>query len=147
VRAGSAWEARTPATRVRARRLVLATDAYTGALWPALRSAFATWHVALVASAPYPQLSPLLPRGIPVADMGLANTITLREATGQRIATTTFAPLRRGLGAARIAALFERKFRCVFPAAPLPRWEHVHFGEIGISHDMLPHLCRIGPDA
>lgn len=146
-RRDNAWQARTPAATVRARRLVLATDAYTGALWPALRRAFATWHVALVASMPYPGLPALLPRGIPVADMGLANIFTLREAAGQRIATTTFAPLRRGLGAERIAAPFERKFRRVFPEAPLPRWEHVHFGEIGISHDMLPHLCRIGPEA
>jgi glycine/D-amino acid oxidase-like deaminating enzyme len=144
---GTGWRLGTPRGTVHARRLVLATDAYTGSLWPELRAAYATWRVAVIASAPYAALDTLLPRTTPVADMNLANILTLRRAAGSRIASSTYAPVRRGLSPADIAGPFMRKFRRVFPRLPEPHWEQVHYGEIGLSRDMIPRLCNIGPGA
>jgi sarcosine oxidase len=146
-REAAGWRLLTPQGQVRCQRLVLATDAYTRALWPELAAAFSTWHVALIASEPYPELRSLLPGGHAFADMGLANIFTLRGTPQDQLVTSTFAPLRRMLSPAQVARPFMRKFTRIFPGRPLPRWQHVHFGEIGMSPDMLPHICRIGPDA
>jgi glycine/D-amino acid oxidase-like deaminating enzyme len=140
------WRLTTPSGRVAARRLVLATDAYTRTLWPRLERSYATWHAAVVASEPYPEIGRILPRGVAFADLGLANVFTLRQAAG-RLVTSTFAPVRRGLAARDVAAPFARKFARVFPQLAAPRWEFRHYGEIGLSKDMMVRLCTIGPDA
>lgn len=146
-RKDSSWQLTTPRGIVRCRRLVLATDAYTRDLWPALRGSFATWHVALIASEPYARLRELLPGGAPFADLGMSNIFTLRRAAGDRLVTTTFAPVRRSLSPAAVAGPFMRKFSKVFPTEPAPRWQYVHFGEIGLSADMMPRIVQIGPQA
>jgi sarcosine oxidase len=120
--AADRWQLSTTAGRVTARRLVLATDAYTRTLWPELSRSFATWHLAIVASEPYADLAQLMPCGPAFGDLGLANIFTLRKAAG-RLVTSTFAPLRRGLRASAVAAPFARKFARVFPHLPAPRWE------------------------
>ena len=140
------WHLQTPSGRLVARRLVLATDAYTRALWPRLERSYATWHAAVVASEPYPEIARVLPRGVAFADLGFANVFTLRQAAG-RLVTSTFAPVRRGLAASDVAAPFARKFARVFPELAPPRWEFRHYGEIGLSKDMMVRLCAIGPDA
>ncbi|HUE88790.1 MAG TPA: FAD-dependent oxidoreductase [Vicinamibacterales bacterium] len=146
-REAACWRLTTPQGQVRCRRLVLATDAYTRDLWPELAAAFSTWRVALIASEPYPELRSLLPGGHAFADMGLANIFTLRGTPQDHLVTSTFAPMRRTLAPAEVAIPFMRKFVRVFPGRPLPRWRYVHFGDIGLSQDMLPHVCRIGEDA
>lgn len=144
---GASWQLTTPRGIVRCRRLVLATDAYTRDLWPALAGSFATWHVAVIASEPYQRVRELLPGDAPFADLGMSNIFTLRRAAGDRLVTTTFAPVRRSLPPAAVARPFMRKFDKIFPTAPAPRWSHVHFGEIGLSSDMMPRIAQIGPQA
>lgn len=146
-REGNQWRITTPRGTVRARTLVLATDAYTRGLWPALAQTLITWHLAVIASEPYPGLSQLLLSGAAVGDLNLANVFTLRRADGERLVTSTFAPVRRSMSTATIAEPFMRKFRKVFPEAPPPKWQHVHFGEVGLSRDMLPRIAKIGPQA
>jgi len=146
-RAGAHWRLTSPRGQIRARYLVLATDAYTRDLWPEVLSAFSTWHCAVVASEPYAPLSELLLSGVPFADLNLANVFTLREAANGRLVTSTFAPVRRGLSAAEVAEPFMRKFRKVFAGRTEPRWQYAHFGEVGLSSDMMPRLCAIGPQA
>jgi len=145
-RVADRWQLECAHGVVRTRRLVLATDAYTRRLWPQLVRAYAVWHAAVVASEPYEALDRVLPRGTAVADLGLANIFTLRTHKG-RLVTSTFAPLRPRLDAAAVAAPFMRKFRRVFPQLPEPRWHLRHCGEIGLSSDLMPRLCAIGPDA
>jgi glycine/D-amino acid oxidase-like deaminating enzyme len=145
-RSGDRWRLRTSRGELTARRLVLATDAYTRALWPQLERTFATWHAAVVASEPYAAIDEVLPAGHAFADLGMSNIFTLRRA-GNRLVTATLAPLRRALPAAEVAAPFARKFARMFPQLPAPRWAYRHYGEIGISKDMMVRLCTIGPDA
>ncbi len=146
-RAGNDWLLATPAGPVRCRRLVIATDACTGNLWPQLERAYATWRLSVVASEPYAPLGELLPRGTAVADLALGNVFTLRSACGGRLVTSMFAPTG-ALGEPRaVAEPFMRKFRRVFPAAPEPRWQYAHDGIVGLTKDMMPRLCAIGPGA
>lgn len=146
-REGSNWQLTTPRGTVSCRRLVLATDAYTRDLWPALGDSFATWHLAIIASEPYAKLRELLPGGAPFADLGMGNIFTLRCAAGDRLVTSTFAPVRRSLSPSAVAEPFMRKFSKVFPMELAPRWQYVHFGEIGLSPDMMPRIVQIGPQA
>jgi glycine/D-amino acid oxidase-like deaminating enzyme len=145
-RSGDRWRVDTPRGQLTARRLVLATDAYTRALWPQLERTYATWHAAVVASEPYPAIDEILPAGHAFADLGLSNIFTLRRA-GRRLVTATLAPVRRTLPPAEVAAPFARKFARLFPQLPAPRWAYRHYGEIGISRDAMVRLCQIGPDA
>lgn len=145
-RQGSQWRLGSPSGQIRSRSLVLATDAYTRALWPGVLRAYWTWHCAVIASQPYPQLSAVLLSGTPFADLNFANVFTLREAGG-RLVTSTYAPVRRGLSAAEVAEPFMRKFRRVFPQTRAPQWQYTHYGAVGLSSDMLPKLCAIGPQA
>jgi glycine/D-amino acid oxidase-like deaminating enzyme len=40
-----------------------------------------------------------------------------------------------------------RKFRKVFPGRPEPQWRFSLIGEVGLSQNLLPRLCELGPDA
>jgi glycine/D-amino acid oxidase-like deaminating enzyme len=146
-REGSRWSLHTARGTVHGRRLVLATDAYTGKLWPALEKAYATWRLGVIASEPYEPLKQLLPLGTAVADLALGNVFTLRSAGGGRLVTSIFAPVGSSMSPARFAEPFMRKFRRVFPSAPQPRWQYAHQGDVGLSRDMMPRLCAIGPQA
>jgi glycine/D-amino acid oxidase-like deaminating enzyme len=146
-RDGNDWLLATPAGPVRCRRLVIATDAYTGNLWPPLARAYATWHLSVIASEPYAPLGELMPRGIAVADLALGNVFTLRSACGGRLVTSMFAPVSALDEPRAVAEPFMRKFRRVFPSAPEPRWEFAHSGVVGLTKDMMPRLCAIGPGA
>ena len=146
-RQGSHWMLTSRRGQIRARSLVLATDAYTRALWPEVLTAYWTWHCAVVASEPYASLHELMLSGTPFADLNLANVFTLREAAHGRLVTSTYAPVRRGLSPADVAEPFMRKFRKVFAGRPEPRWQFAHYGEVGLSSDMMPRLCALGPQA
>jgi glycine/D-amino acid oxidase-like deaminating enzyme len=146
-REGTRWRLTCPRGQVRARALILATDAYTQRLWPQVLSSYWIWRCAVVGSEPYDGLGDLMPSGTPFADLNLANVFTLRAAAGGRLVTSTYAPVRRGLSARQVAEPFMRKFRKVFPGRPEPRWQFAHSGEVGLSKDMLPRLCALGPDA
>jgi sarcosine oxidase len=149
------WQVRTPSGQVSARRLVVATDAYTKALWPALTRSLVNWRLAVVASEPYPALRELLPTNRPFGDLAMDNMFTLRGAAGgasvsdaaDHLVTSTFAPVRRGMFPAQVAEPFMRKFRRVFPHHPPPIWRYLHYGEVGLSRNMMPRLCSIGEQA
>ncbi len=144
---GGAWELATERGKVRSESLILASGASTGSLWPSLARAQAIWRAGVIASEPYEALDDLLPAGSAVADLNLSNVFTLRRATGNRLVTSVLAPVGQSRDASLVAAPFMRKFRQLFPEFPEPRWRHVHYGEIGLSRDMLPRLCQIGPNA
>jgi glycine/D-amino acid oxidase-like deaminating enzyme len=146
-RRDDAWHLESLRGRVRARRLVVATDAYTEGLLPAVSRSMAIWRLAVVGSAPYPALDQLLRIGRPFAEHGSASLFSLRPDGAGRLVTSTFVPLRGSLSAADMAAPVTRRFRSVFPDLPVPDWRHVHYGNVGLSRDLLPRICAIGDDA
>jgi glycine/D-amino acid oxidase-like deaminating enzyme len=146
-RIGSQWRLECDQGSVHCRSLVLASGIHTRRLWPAIDRCQATWHAAVIASSPYPALDSLLPAGVPVADLDLSNVFTLRTTPEGRLVTSVLAPLRTGLTPSRVGAPFMRKFRRLLPGLPEPHWEWRHFGEIGLSRDMMPRLCQVGERA
>lgn len=141
------WWVRADHGEITAKSLILATGASTQCLWPPLASAQAIWCAGVIASKPYAALDDLLPAGTAVADLDLLNVFTLRRADGNRLVTSVLSPVRSTADAGAVAAPFMRKFRRLFPDFPEPTWSHVHYGNIGLSRDMLPRLCKIGPNA
>jgi glycine/D-amino acid oxidase-like deaminating enzyme len=144
-----AWHLESASGSVRARRLVLATDVSTADLWPRVSRAMATWRLAVIASTPYPALGELLRIGRPFGEHASATLFSLRADSAGRLITSTFLPLGGGsrLSAARMAVPVTRRFRRVFPDFPVPDWQYVHFGDVGLSRDLLPRICAIGDDA
>lgn len=141
------WVTHTPRARITSRQLVLATDAYTANLWPSLRKAYCQWNAAVIASRPYPAIKKLLTTDIPFADLNIASMFTIRKTADDRLVTSALAPWRTGAPPNEAVKPFMRKFRKVFPDFPLPEWEYAHFGVVGMTRNMLPSLCKIGPDA
>jgi glycine/D-amino acid oxidase-like deaminating enzyme len=144
-----AWHLESASGYVRARRLVLATDVSTAGLWPAVSRAMATWRLAVIGSTPYPALDELLRVGRPFGEHASATLFSLRADSAGRLVTSTFLPLSGGsrLTAVQMALPVTRRFRRVFPDLPAPDWQYVHFGDVGLSRDLLPRICAIGDDA
>ncbi|HKX55983.1 MAG TPA: FAD-binding oxidoreductase [Xanthomonadales bacterium] len=141
------WELTSDGGTLTCRTLLLATGVSTGTLWPRIASAQAEWHAAVIASDPYDALDDLLPAGSAVADLNFTNILTLRRAAGNRLVTSVLAPALPNGDAGSVAVPFMRKFRRLFPHFPEPRWRYLHYGKIGLSRDMLPRLCQLGPNA
>src|SRR5690606_7945165 len=71
LREGQSWIIQTPGGIVRARNVLLATDAYASManLWPALERSYYSIPVGMIASRPMPErVKEFLPGNIPVCD-------------------------------------------------------------------------------
>ena len=139
------WRIRTPQGELAADQVVLATDAYTGALWPGLASSILPLRAHQVVSRPLPanQRPGVLPGG-----QGLTDTRRLysgiRMRLDGRLHLSVDGPAFTASGAGRVA-LAARRVRALFPDLPPLEWEHAVSGWVGLSRDQYPHIHRLGP--
>lgn len=142
-RKGVEWRVRTPAGTVTAAKAILATNAYTGDLWPSLRQSIVPVRTFHVATRP---LGNNVSRSILPGEQGLSDT---RQALwafrldrfGRLI--TTAAPLftagaRPVLGRSTVARI-ARVFPQVEDASPEYVWE----GNIAMTVDRLPRYHEL----
>jgi len=149
-RVGERWVVRTPAGQVRARALMLATNAYTDEFAPSLAPRIAReivpvllWQMATV----------------PLPDAIRANVIPGRQAMSDthgdlhfarydarhRLVTggVVVAPFNR---AERLKTMISKRLRRLWPQLGAMRVDHVWNGRIGMTRDFLPRFHRLGPD-
>ena len=144
---GPGWVAGTGNGRVRARRVIIATDTCSSpGLWPGLEYSYYRLPVPMLCS---PVLEyggrDFLPHGTPFAELRTGGLLFggMLDAHGRWVVSA--APsLRRG-GRERIGAWSLNRFRRVFPHAAPFEWEHLWWGTIGISRDTLPRIYRLAP--
>lgn len=143
---GVVIETSTGAT-LRARALILATDAYTGeALMPSrLHHRFFTMSSSLMTTAPLPEpaRSIIMPARPIVADtFALLNYFLMlpdgRLLFGGRGAVTAQEDQ------AHVYAILERRMRKVFPTLESVPITHRWSGLVGLSEDGYPHAVRLG---
>lgn len=142
-RTGTAWRVRTPGGTVTAGKIILATNAYTGDLWPGLRQTIVPVRTFHAATRPLGDnvRATILPGGHGLSDTRQALWAFRLDRSGRLI--TTAAPLftigaRTVLNrstAARIAQVFPQ----VDDAAP----EHIWEGNIAMTVDRLPRYHEL----
>ncbi len=142
-RAGGRWRVATPAGSVSADQVVIATDAYTGAIWPSLRRSFVPVRSFQVATRP---LGPNLVRTVLPGGQGLSDTRqalwAFRLDRDGRLVTTGAPLLPHGARAVLRRTTLER-LRRVFPQIGDIEPEYVWEGQIGMTVDRLPRYHEL----
>jgi len=150
-REGGGWRVATPHGEVRAKALVLATNAYTGE--------FATELAPAIAQEVVPVLSWQMATE-PLGDNLRASIIPGRQAVSDthgdlwfmrydarhRLVTggALIAPVN---GAERLRRRIGERLKRIFPQIGEVRFSHVWNGYIGMTTDYFPRFHRLGPDA
>ncbi len=139
------WRIETERGAVTADRVVLATGAYSGALWPSLARSFVGVQSAVLASAPLPRnlLGAVNPAGTVVSDTRkLANYFRVDSAG--RLVVGGRGPLGDSPTPATLEAI-DRAARRWFPMLGAIDWKHAWAGRIDITLDSLPRLAKLAP--
>jgi glycine/D-amino acid oxidase-like deaminating enzyme len=129
---------------VRAERVVIATDAYTGALWPGLAQTLIAANSFIVATEPLGALADhILPGGESASNTQRLLLYFRRDAQGRLLMGG-----RGHFGDARHPGDFahlERAVRLVFPELRTVRYQHRWAGRVAITRDFLPHVHEPAP--
>ncbi len=150
-RQGDRWVVRTPSGEVRARALVLATNAYTGEFSAGLAPRIAR---ELVPIRSWQMATQVLPDDV------RASIIPGRQAMSDTHGDLYFARLdarNRLITGGAILAPFDRRERLkrmiaerlsrLWPQIGEVRFDHVWNGYVGMTDDFMPRFHRLGPDA
>jgi glycine/D-amino acid oxidase-like deaminating enzyme len=130
---------------VRARRVIIATDAYTGRLWPSVAQSYVTVASAQIATAPLPAslLDALMPRRAGVSETRKITYYCRIDPDGR------FVIGGRGRAADHIDPATERQLRAAalarFPQLEGVRWEHRWACRVGMTVDDLPRIHELAP--
>lgn len=150
-RTGEQWIVRTPRGQVRARALVLATNAYTGHFSPALAPRVAREVVPIlswqVATEPLPDAvrSSVIPGRQAMSDTH-GDLHFARWDARNRLVTggAILLPYRR---VPRLKEMIGARLRRLWPQIGQPRFDHVWNGYVGMTDDFMPRFHKLGPDA
>jgi glycine/D-amino acid oxidase-like deaminating enzyme len=139
------WCVFTPEGRVRADKLVLATDGYTDDLWPGLRTSILPIYSTITASAPLEAMiaTSVLPGGGVVYESGDL-TIYYRRDQANRLLMGGRGRQRPMSGrgdAAHLAHYAER----LWPALAGVEWTHRWNGQFALTPDFYPRFHTPGP--
>jgi glycine/D-amino acid oxidase-like deaminating enzyme len=141
-RSGHDWVLRTTQGRIKARRVLLATNGSSGGAWPGLeRSALPVWSFQ-VATDPLPSSSGVLPAGQVVSDTRRLLTYFRRDHAGRLIIGgkgTAGAP--RGLASFNLQ---RRTMERLYPQLKGQRLQWWWGGQVSITLDRLPRLFVLG---
>ncbi len=142
LRDGGLWRVETPGGAVLAERILLATNAYSGDLWPELRRAVIPVYSYQIATAPMGDnlRARILPGGLGLSETRRLLSYARQDAAGRlvlggrgRFRESSEPGDYRGV-AARLAQLF--------PEASALAVEHRWGGKVALSLDHLPHLAE-----
>lgn len=146
-REGGLWHLTTPLGEVRAKAVLVATNAYHLGPLAGLRPEFVTVHYGQVATDPLPAAlrATLLPGGEGCWDTAMVMSSFRSDAAGRLILgaigdfTGPGGRLHRDWAARKMAALF--------PALAGLRFRHGWSGRIAMTGDHVPKILSFGPDA
>lgn len=142
---GDGWELRTPAGRVKAGRVVLATNAYTDDLWPGLRRSLVTVHSFQAATDPLPEnvRATIFPQGHVASDTRRLLRYFRLDRDG-RLIMGGRGPFTDSPTMADAQPLADA-VREVFPQVPEVRFSYCWAGKVAMTRDHLPHLHELAP--
>jgi glycine/D-amino acid oxidase-like deaminating enzyme len=138
--AGGGWRVETDRGAVRARAVVLGTNAYTDRLWPGLSATFTPIHYFQFATMPLgPEADHILPGRQGVWDTAPVMTSIRRDARGRLIIGSMGRVIgSRERGLSRRWA--ERMLRRLYPGLGPVEFEEAWHGQIAMTPDHLPRI-------
>ncbi|WP_343293162.1 FAD-binding oxidoreductase [Vandammella animalimorsus] len=141
--AGSHWLLHTAAGRVRAPWVIVATDAYTGALWPQLQREQIRLPYFNLATRPLSaqQRARILPQGHGAWDTRQVLASLRCDAAGRLVLGSVGA--LRGLGAQLHPHWGHKVLARWFPQLGPVEFEHAWYGQIGMTGDALPRFHQL----
>ncbi|HEX6017101.1 MAG TPA: FAD-dependent oxidoreductase [Burkholderiaceae bacterium] len=150
-RVGDQWLVRTPAGQVRARALVLATNAYTGEFAPSLAPRIAREVVPVLswqmATLPLPEAvrASVIPGRQAMSDTH-GDLHFARYDARHRLVTggALVAPFNQ---AERLKARIGQRLQRLWPQIGNVRFDHVWNGYVAMTDNYMPRFHRLGPDA
>ena len=142
VRQPDGWLLETTGGSVRARTVVLATNAYSGDLWPGLRSSFVPIHFFQVATVPLgARVAGILPERQGIWDTGKIMFSLRRDAADRLIIGSMGSVIGGDTGVStRWAA---RQLSRLFPDLGEVEFEQSWYGQIAMTGDHLPRIHRL----
>jgi len=143
---GSGWRIDTPRASVRAERVVLATDGYTDALWPGLRTSIVPIYSSIIATEPLPATlaTELLPNDLVVYETGYITLYYRRDGTGRLLVG--------GRGRQRDSARrsdyehLVREALRLWPSLASVEWTHWWNGQFALTPDFYPRFHLPAPN-
>lgn len=146
-RTAEGWRVATPAGAVTAERLVVATNAYTGALIPALARTLVRIINYQVSTHPMPDdvAARVLPSDVAASDTR-RDLYPFRKDRWNRLVTGATLALPLNMDA-RIRPWIAERIGNVFPQIEDRRLEYVWNGRIAMTPNRLPKVQEIGPGA
>jgi glycine/D-amino acid oxidase-like deaminating enzyme len=135
-RNGRNWQLATPTGTVTAEKIVLATNGYTGDLWPGLRRSIVPVYSAIVASEPVGE--DVMPTRSSLYEMGNV-TVYYRKDRDNRILMGGRSAQRDVSRPEELQSLIDYAVR-LWPALRGVRWTHAWSGQLAITTDHYPHI-------
>jgi glycine/D-amino acid oxidase-like deaminating enzyme len=144
-RTGGRWRVASMRGALVAERVVIATHAYSGALWPGLARSVVPVASYQVASAPLPAAarSSVLPFDHACSDTQGDLYFFRWDAHGRLV--TGGALVMHWNWRERLARRIGARVARVFPQLAVPRFEFLWHGALGITLDRLPHVHELAP--
>jgi len=144
-RAGTAWRVTTPGGAITADRVILATNAYSGDLWPGLKQTVVPVRSYQMATAPLSEnvRRSILPEGHALSDTR-GDLYFFRFDAGGRLVTGGALAIAAG-HERRLRARIGRRLEAVFPQLEAPHFDFIWHGYVGITPDRLPHVHELAP--
>ena len=133
---GGFWQLETSTGTVTADKIVLATNGYTGDLWPGLRRSIVPVYSAIVASEPVPD--DVMPTRSSLYEMGNV-TVYYRKDRNNRILMGGRSAQRDVSRPEELQSLIDYAIR-LWPVLRGVRWTHAWSGQLAITTDHYPHI-------
>ena len=142
IRDGNQWRIETNCGAVRAKSVVLATNAYTDDLWPGLKRTYTMIHFFQLATEPLGErASSILREGQGLWDTGPIMFSLRRDAFGRIIIGSMGRVIGDERGLSRRWA--KRKLKRLFPDLGDVAFESAWHGQIAMTSDHLPRIHRL----
>jgi glycine/D-amino acid oxidase-like deaminating enzyme len=142
---GSGWRLETPSGSVAAERVLIATNGYTGDLWPGLKQSLVPVNSFQVATRPLSDnlRATLLPGGQPVSDTRRLLRYFRLDPEGRFMMGGRGAS--HGEGRSALYERLRRAARWLFPQLDGLEWEFYWSGKVALTADHLPHIHEPAP--
>jgi len=139
---GKSWVLDLGHARVRAARVILATNAYTDDLWPGLKRVFTTIHFFQLATEPLGErVAGILREGQGIWDTGTIMFALRRDAFGRLIVGSMGQAVGGEQGLSKRWAA--RRLEHLFPDLGPVEFEQAWHGSIAMTPDHLPRIHRL----